>query len=523
VATVRIARQDRRAIPRDVVVAFALLTAAGAAIASLPITPDYPIAALLIGLTAGAFAMVLDAAIWAVAPLLIVEFSIKYFAFGATTSDTATGTAAAVASAASAPPDASNTTGITLRLLVILAASLLSASLLLERGPRLFTTSRGLRVVLPALAFVVIATTFDLPREPPDEVTRYLRYQVTQLAALFLVACLVRRARDARIVLGVGCAVVVASALLAIWQYQDPLGAVYSGPGGDPLNPLARINPLNTTLRAVGLTGTPIQLAGATGTVVPVMVGIVLCGGIRSTWGRWAVWAAIIVLGLATYLTFTRAAMLAVAGGVAAIAVFLPLDRRVLVWGAIGGAGLLYLLLEGTGVIGERYYQGVSDNDSAASHLALFEVGSAIALDNPLTGIGHSQFQDVATGYTAVITADARTPGGGVGTVGTDPPHDDFLLVSVSWGAPALIAYVAIFVGTLANCAFAAARARNVFVRATAIGTVGGLIGYGVSSALHNYLDSSLLLWMMAGLSIALAGLATQVGTHMVRYRVARD
>jgi O-antigen ligase len=87
-------------------------------------------------------------------------------------------------------------------------------------------------------------------------------------------------------------------------------------------------------------------------------------------------------------------------------------------------------------------------------------------------------------------------------------PHNDFLNVWLSWGILSLVAYVALFAGTLANL-LASLRQRDPLLRGVAVGCVGGLVTYAVNSAYHNYLDSSVVLWVYAGLSAALAGLAT--------------
>ena len=50
--------------PRDVVVALALVVTAVVAAVSLPANSAFPLAALLVGLTAGAFVLTLDSAAW---------------------------------------------------------------------------------------------------------------------------------------------------------------------------------------------------------------------------------------------------------------------------------------------------------------------------------------------------------------------------------------------------------------------------------------------------------------------------
>jgi O-antigen ligase len=232
----------------------------------------------------------------------------------------------------------------------------------------------------------------------------------------------------------------------------------------------------------------------------------------------WGLIAAGALVGVATYLTFTRSAMPAIACGLAAIALFMPLEHRLRVWAALAAAAILFIVLQGTGVIGARYYADASSDDSAASHLALLEVGTAIALDNPLSGIGHTRFEDVSVGYAGIVSAAARVTGG-QSTLGYLPPHNDFLMVWISWGLLALAAYFAIFLGALANCVHVALSTRDGLVRGAAVGTLGALISYAVNSAFHNYLDSSLLFWMCAGLSVALARLPTTPEGALARVR----
>lgn len=477
--------------PRDVVVALALLLAAAVAAVSLPANSAFPLAALLVGLTAGTFVLSLQSAAWCLVPVLIVELSIKYYQFG----DTASGA------------------GLSLRLLVVLVALLFSLRVLLQRGPNLLRDSAGLRVLLPALLLVVLATSFDLPREPADAVLKYLRYQFTQVGALVLVACLVRRSRDLQVVLAVGLALMVVSSALGVWQFVDPQHAplvsanVGAGVVTDPTVPPDQL------LRTVGLTSGPIQLAGAAAVALPMLLGVLASGRLRSGGARWGLLVAAGLLGLATYLTFTRAAALAIAAGLTAMALFLPLERRLYIWGAVAGAGLLFVLFEGSGVIGNRYYAGVSDEGSTAGHLALLEVGTSIAFDNPLLGIGHTEFQDVSTGYAGTLSADARVAGG-AGILGSGRPHNDFILVWVSWGLAALGVYTAIFVGALVNCVHVVRHAREGLVRGAGVGTLGALVGYAVYSAFHNYLDTSAMLWLCGGLSIALVRMARPGATR---------
>ena len=68
----------------------------------------------------------------------------------------------------------------------------------------------------------------------------------------------------------------------------------------------------------------------------------------------------------------------------------------------------------------------------------------------------------------------------------------------------AMAAYLALFVGATKNF-LAATRSADPLVRGLAVGGIGWLATYAANSAFHNYLDSSTLLWVFAGLSVVLA------------------
>jgi len=170
-----------------------------------------------------------------------------------------------------------------------------------------------------------------------------------------------------------------------------------------------------------------------------------------------------------------------------------------LIVGGVLGAMALFQLLARTGLIGERYYRSAEDDNSAASHEALWQVGFAIALDNAIIGIGHEHFEEVSLAYSGAVDANA-----GSESLGVERPHNDFLAVWTSWGIVAMAAYLALFVGATKNF-LAATRSADPLVGGLAVGGIGWLATYAANSAFHNYLDSSTLLWVFAGLSVVLA------------------
>jgi O-antigen ligase len=413
---------------------------------------------VLVGLCLGAFLLVPNGIAWTIGPVLICELSIASYYFA--------------------------DYGLSLRLIVTGLAMVLAL-------PTILSTNRAdpryRRVFLPALALLIISTIGNFAFSGSDYSIKYLRYQVLQLLALVLVACVVRSKRDIVRLTTLALPVMLASALIAIWQH------------------FARGSALDSDLvtiwkgRSVGLAGSPVLIANQlTAGLVPLLG---LLASLRWRRDRWlaATIMAALVLALGIYLTYTRSAPLALAPGLLAMGLCLRGQRRLMMVGGVIGAATLFQLLAGTGIIGSRYYLGAEDDNSAASHDALLQVAFAIALDNPISGVGHENFEQISLDYAGDL-GDAGTNA----SIGVDRPHNDFLTVWVSWGIAALVAYVFLFIGAIRNFV-AAARSPDQLVAGLAVGGMGWLATYAANSAFHNYLDSSTLLWIFAGLSVVLA------------------
>jgi O-antigen ligase len=191
-----------------------------------------------------------------------------------------------------------------------------------------------------------------------------------------------------------------------------------------------------------------------------------------------------------------------------------PKFSRIVIGAAVVVAVIAYPLLqeaaaEGDGDASQRLFQDAENDQSAAGHVALFQVGVAIAMDYPFTGVGHEHFEDIAMDYINVVDlGGAETEAQGEATIGKQRPHNDWLSVWVSWGFGALLAYACVFVGTFINCLHTL-RHSSPLCRVLAVGCIAGLAQYAVNSFLHNYLDSSLLLFVYAGVSVALVRIAS--------------
>jgi O-antigen ligase len=249
-------------------------------------------------------------------------------------------------------------------------------------------------------------------------------------------------------------------------------------------------------------------LANELAFVLLPLVGVLATGAFARSRLQRPLLLATLVIGYGTYASQTRSALLAVAAGLIVIGLCLPGRPRLAILGLVGVSGAGFLALQSIGLVEARYFDDTNAEaaQSAAAHNAVEQAGFAIALDYPLFGIGHEQFEQVAPDYADEISADARD---GATALGIDRPHDDFLSVWLSWGIGALASYVWMFGAAALNC-LAAARSRDPLIRGLAIGSVGGLVAYAVGSTFHNYLDSSVVLWVYAGVSAALVRIGKQ-------------
>lgn len=467
-------RPSVRSHARPLAVRTLLLPAAAVAlVAAFAIgSSQYPLVPLLIGATLGLFALALNSPAWILAPVLVTELTLaSYFI---------------------------PSLGMSQRLLVTLLATLLGAPTILRWGR--FGDPRLRRVLLPTIALVVLATVVNAMFSKDDYVIKYLRYQTVLVLSLILAACLIRTRQDLRRLAYVALGVGLAAAVAAVWQHYAKDIAPYGNATAQSVR--------SWKGRSLGFSSSPVTLAVQINFVLAPLLGILVCGPWRRDRARGLLVAALLVLAAGLNFSYTRSGVFALGPGLVAMGLFLRGRRRAAVLGAVLVAVLLFQALEGTGLIGSRYYKTASEDQSAASHEALFAVGLAVALDRGTIGIGHEHFEEIAVDYVdeAVSASDGAS---GASSVGQERPHNDFLSVWISWGILALIAYIAIFLGTLRNLWRAAAHP-DLLIRGLAVGTAGGLVIYAANSFFHNYMDSSAALFLYAGLSVALARLAAE-------------
>lgn len=432
---------------------------------------DIPVLSLLHGLMIVSFVLAIKHPVWVLVPVVMAQMFVPGYVPGTT---------------------------VSVRLAVALVATLIAAPTLL-REIRLGDAQLR-RVLVPALGFIFFVTLGNFLHSDTEYVFKYFRYQITQILALVLVAAVLRTREDLKLLAYLVLIMAAASGTAAIWQHYDRGSAIYAAASAEHIR--------GWNGRVMGLSNSPIHLANDMPTVLMPLLGVLACIPLRRDRTRTFLFVAAGMVFLACYFTYTRSAMLAVGAGIAGIGLCLKGTRRTVLVGAVLGAAIMYQLLQGTGLIGHRYYRDPSEDRSAASHLATWQVGLALVLAHPIDGIGHDAFTDTAREYVDVVREDPQGPGATRSIQkGTAEPHNDFLNVWFSWGIAAFLTYLGLFIGSLINL-FRAVRSPDVLIRGLAVGSIGGLITYAVNSAFHNYLDSGAYLWMYAGLSVALAGLA---------------
>lgn len=378
---------------------------------------------------------------------------------------------------------------------VVAGVAVVFTAVAISRG-RLFSDRSMRRVLLPSIGFVVIVTIMNMQHSEDTYVYEYLRYQLVQVMMLVIAACVIVRVRELKQIAIVAVVITTVVSLIVIWQHYAPSTAIYGFRDGTVKG------------RAVGFTNGPVPIASQFIFLLAPMLGVLIAMPFRLQRKYLLLAGSVALTAAALNFTYTRSALFALAPTLVIMAFLFGGRRRMLMLGTVIIGLFLFVALENTGLFGSRYYEDADDDRSAASHEALQDVSLAIALDNPVTGIGHEQFTTVSLDYIDAVDVELSALGGD-SAIGQQQPHNDFWNVWLSWGIVALIAFIAIFLGTFRNLIIGA-RHRDPFVRGLAIGCIGGLVTYGVNSVYHNSLDSSMSLWLYAGLSVALARLAQQ-------------
>ena len=384
------------------------------------------------------------------------------------------------------------------RLILTLASIPLVLPYVLQR-PDLGPRARSM--VLVALGFILVATIANLVAGDTAYVLKFSRFLITGLIALVLAPATVNSSDDVRDLSLAVLVVSAASALVAVLQHYSqftdaPLYQAIPHPGLGP-------DTFDTWGgRAVGLAENPIYITGTLLFSAMFLLGVILLGDLEPR-VRLLFTSILLMTVAALFFSYTRSWTYAAGLGLVAMV----LSYR----GRYSREFFLLLILAG-GVFlywsdfqNNRYTQDASSDSSAATRPVLWEAGLEIALDNPILGVGHGRFKELSPEYVSRIDRSLLERQDAGSALGVFEPHNDFLNVWLSFGTGALILYLALFVLSIKNYAEVFSRASEPLLKGLGLGGIGAVLAFGANSFFHNLFDSTLTVWLLAGLSLALS------------------
>lgn len=393
---------------------------------------------------------------------------------------------------------------ISLRLLLTLLIGLL-----VWRSLRPIDLGKKLRPVLvPASVLLGISLVANLANSGFDTAFRDARSMIVGLLIVILLPAVTSNLKDLKILCGVALVGLTGSAIVGVIQHYQWLGMGQ-----------ATLIPGFTEVIAEGKAGVPgfsetqLELSYVLSTGLLTVLGICLCGDVGDRPRRLLLLSAT-AMAASLYFTYTRSSLYAAVMGLIALILFLKTRIR---GGIILTVFLLAIAL--TEIFGLRpndmFLGGRSEDiqlESAISRPILWQAGIAIAISNPILGIGVDRFETVSPAYVGSVDPSLveweEDRYYSYRTLGNQPPHNDFLNVWVSYGTLALVAYIWLYAAVLRNLLDSYRRSKRRLIKGLAVGLASALIAYGVNAFYHNMMMTLPLLWILAGFSVATGKLA---------------
>jgi hypothetical protein len=360
---------------------------------------------------------------------------------------------------------------------------------------------RARSMVVAAIGFFLVATFANLVASDFAYVMKFSRFLITGLIALVLAPAVVNNRDDIRdisvVVLVVGAVSVLVSILQHYSQFTD--APLYEAV------PHAATGPFNFETwggRALGLTENPIYITTSLLFFAMFLLGVVLLGNLEP---RVRLLFTVILMATvgALFFSYTRSWVYSAALGLLAMALIYRgrYTREFVLLMIVVGGGFFYW----SDAQSNRYTQDASEDSSAATRPVLWETGLNIALDNPILGVGHDQFRALSPEYAIKIDQSKLQRQDAVSAIGQYEPHNDYLNIWLSFGTGALVLYLWLFGLTIKNYVEAFSRTSEPLLKGLALGGLGAVLAFGVNSFFHNLFDSTLMIWLLAGLSLAIS------------------
>jgi len=386
-------------------------------------------------------------------------------------------------------------------------------------------------LIIPMVVLVIIGFISNMVNPLTFDMTfRSFRNLFVGLLFIILLPAIVENTRQLRILCSIVLIVALASAIIGIFQHYNILGmsqATLLDPyqtgnitASDNNMVQGMIGQQSTAApelpaqsgRIPGMGETELELAFIFPVLIMIALTVFLTRGVKSA-HRNLLLIPIVPMLLALWFTYTRSAIYAVGMGVISILPFMVSKIR---WEIIlATIAILIWVVETTGFLEETYLGGRSESVQEQSSVArdvLWQAGVAIALDNPVLGIGAGRFVEISPEYAnrvdPVLIAWEEDRYWEYTTLGNDEPHNDFIMMWLTHGTLALIVYVLLYFMIIYNLMYAFRNSKNRFVKGVAVGLAAGVITYIANSLYHNLLATMPLLWIIAGFALVTAKLA---------------
>ncbi len=434
----------------------------------------------------------LSTALLAVAILLIVGFKQPIWAMAAIIVSQLTATSYMVDAAV-------GTISLRLLLLLILGGVLWFSKTRIELGPG------ARRVVIPCVLLIGVSVVANFANTELGVVFKDFKNLGAGLLLVVLLAGVVKNSRDLKLLCGVTFVGITVSAVVGVLQHYQFMGL------GQETLLTGFVDSAGGSSRVPGIAETELELSYVLSTAIPVILALYFLGGTRGGM-RMLIAASGILMAASLYFTYTRSALLAVLFGVVALLLFRTRIRGEIL---LGGLLVILVFVSYSGILEGHYLGGRSEDIQDESYIArkiLWQAGFAIAVDNPILGIGGDRFREVSPQYASDIDSGLLAWEGenywGYRTLGSDAVHNDFLKMWVSYGTLALVALLWLCVAILRNLLDCYRASPSSFIKALALGLAAGLVAYLANAFYHNCLQTLPLLWILAGFSIAIAKVA---------------
>ena len=360
--------------------------------------------------------------------------------------------------------------------------------------------SRTKQLIIPVTIFVLIVTVSNLLHSNFEFAFTEFRYYFSGLLIVIFIPAAIKNIKDLKLLCGIAVFAMTISVVVALYQ-----GVTHS-------------------VRVYGISEDTLQFSYLLGVVFMAIVGVLVVTGRKRENIKLFLPAALMLPAL--YFTLTRSALFALFFGLVALFLFLKTRiRGEIILVAILG---ITLFLSVSGFIDNFSFSSrpqENQEQSSVTRKILWQTGLAIAMDNPVLGIGGANFLTESVAYSSAIdpslVQDRYWTYQSLG-LGMMQVHNDFLKMWVYYGIIALIVFLLIFVLITRNFIDSFKKSKRKFIKGLAVGLAAGLIAYSINAFYHNALSTYSLFWLIAGFSLALMKL-TELETGIPRRTRGRE